>query len=90
MSLGMPIAFGSDVNGMANLPRPPWVGYRAALDRSTTRLPQGEQLRYAGEVHRTALSLGDQRKGVIEAACLFRGPLPHAMRSSRSISWVGT
>lgn len=25
MKLGMPIAFGSDVNGMANLPRPPWV-----------------------------------------------------------------
>jgi hypothetical protein len=23
--LGMPIAFGSDVNGMANLPRPPWA-----------------------------------------------------------------
>ena len=25
MKLGMPIAFGSDVNGMANLPRPPWA-----------------------------------------------------------------
>jgi microsomal dipeptidase-like Zn-dependent dipeptidase len=30
MNLGMPIAFGSDVNGFANLPRPPWVNEPAS------------------------------------------------------------
>lgn len=34
--LGMPIAFGSDVNGMANLPRPPWVNEQPADSTAPT------------------------------------------------------